>query len=996
MHRRTPGTCLRGGPVLAVTASAIHLKHLPGPRHMLWTPMTSPRFWLIHIERHRAVKTNYFQLAILAAAACLLPTALMSQVHAAGPGVHGRVLGHDPQGRLLGVVPGAQIEFQNGSQTTVGTAVADQAGYYRIDLPPGDYRYRIQAAGYRTEDAGRGLRLTNSQGYAVFNLAMTQGTDEPDRQPPVPPVVTQGKLQGRVLEQLPDGTTGIGRARTTLRRQGTSELRTVISRATAAGDRQIGDYEVVLPVGTYEAAVVADGFDSLQDPEPIEVTEGQDTTRDFLLQRPQPEEASGQGVHGVVTLTDTAPQTTPPPIQLLVFALDGDSAVPVAVSDSGEFSQDLPPGRYRLTATADGYPQTSSPPVYVFAGRYTEVRLVLQAKPIPQPEISLEVLVLGKSTATAKARPLVGAGVSLLKTDADVSTAVDTETDTTGHAVFLPRSAGTYRVQAHATGFEPASSEITMAAGEHKSVTLELSAAAAPATQFTIDVTVTDAITKKPLAGAKLLARHADDTVAASTRGTTDAAGRSRLIVTRTGQYTLLGQAAGYQPEGVRLSVMANQLSYSASLQLKPVSQPVQPDDQQPPETDTQPATSLRVAGFVAWREPTGQLRGVKGARLVWEQISPGQPRTTRIATTGDSGKYEIRVPRGLQQVRVEPPAGFGILSEKVDVTEDGQQKSFVVVRTTVEPPDDTQQPVTVRGLVIAQSASGRETGVNGAEILLSGSAGSATARSGSDGRFQMRVAPGAARVLVRAQGFEPLETSVSVVSDMPVLRLVLKRSISPPADFRFSLTVVEKALRQGRSLTRAIAGVDVSIQGTGQQVQHGVTNSSGQFAARLRPGIYTVRATRKGYESGSAQIQITSRDVTQQLELKPTEQPPQTTSFALTIRVVEHLEPSGKTKPLSQPKPINGAAVSVLKGSQVVASGTTSGQGQLVVRLPAGSYSVKATATGFGSGGQTVTLSRQDAAVTIALTRRLRPEQTIPPLKIRGKVPLTPLGGLK
>ncbi len=611
--------------------------------------------------------------------------------HGCGPGVHGRVLGHDEQGKLLGIVSGAKIEFQNGAKATVASTVSDQHGYYKADLPPGEYYYQIQAAGYRTEDAGRGLRLSNSQGYAIFSLAMTKGMDDPDRKPPVVPAVAVGQLRGSVFEASPDGKTGIPAAGITLREQGSSQLRTVYSRSTADQNKQVGDYEISLPVGTYDAVVTAKGFEPFKDSIPIVIEDGEETQRDFILSRPHPPtESTGQGVRGVVTFADESRSQTRPQVHLQVLSLNGGPGLAVQISADGLFTQDLEPGKYRVVARAEGYPEAASRPVYVFSGSYTNVNLKLKAERVPHPETTLELLVVQSSAATGKHQPLAGATVTILRAGAEAATSSEAETDATGHAVFFPQEAGGYIVDAHATGFQGNTSQVEIIVGQTKSVTLELTPMDAPSNKFTLDITVTDAQTKLPLSGVKLMARHADDTLARSNRTVTDFAGKAKLIVTRTGNYTLLAQAVGYSPAGSKIDVLAEQLNYNVNLSMEPTSpqvtpEPQQPDDQRPP-TGIEPTPPLQVTGFVAYRDEQGQLRGVQGAKLVWERIVPSQPPMTIFTTSGENGKYDVKVQKGLHQVRVEPPAGFGVLTEQVQISQDGQSKYFVVVRSNIKP----------------------------------------------------------------------------------------------------------------------------------------------------------------------------------------------------------------------------------------------------------------------------------------------------------------------
>src|SRR6185436_3775782 len=183
------------------------------------------------LTRILTMPRNSFRLSVAGAAiACLLLGLAPAVARGAGPGVHGRVLGHDEKGTFLGIVAGAKIEFQSRAGAKVAQVAADKDGYYKVNLPPGEYLYKIEAPGYRKEDAGRGMRLEQNQGYAIFNLALTKGQTEPSHKTPEVPPQKIGKLHGRVLEKAPRGTLGISNARLALRREGSRELVTVYSR----------------------------------------------------------------------------------------------------------------------------------------------------------------------------------------------------------------------------------------------------------------------------------------------------------------------------------------------------------------------------------------------------------------------------------------------------------------------------------------------------------------------------------------------------------------------------------------------------------------------------------------------------------------------------------------------------------------------------------------------------------------------------------------------
>ncbi|WP_395742633.1 carboxypeptidase regulatory-like domain-containing protein [Prosthecobacter sp.] len=80
------------------------------------------------------------------------------------PAVHGRVYGQAETGENLGPIPGAKIELLSGKGgRAVAVAVvtaSSPGGYYETkNLPPGDYAYRVTAADFAPEDAGRGFTV---------------------------------------------------------------------------------------------------------------------------------------------------------------------------------------------------------------------------------------------------------------------------------------------------------------------------------------------------------------------------------------------------------------------------------------------------------------------------------------------------------------------------------------------------------------------------------------------------------------------------------------------------------------------------------------------------------------------------------------------------------------------------------------------------------------------------------------------------------------------
>lgn len=116
-------------------------------------------------------------------AAGVLVASAAAPAAAAGPGVHGRVFALDENGVISDAVPGAVIEI-TGDGGASATLTASEGGYYRADLPPGRYHYKVTAAGFRDEEFGRGFSLGRSQGYAVYNFSLISEKKEADREAP--------------------------------------------------------------------------------------------------------------------------------------------------------------------------------------------------------------------------------------------------------------------------------------------------------------------------------------------------------------------------------------------------------------------------------------------------------------------------------------------------------------------------------------------------------------------------------------------------------------------------------------------------------------------------------------------------------------------------------------------------------------------------------------------------------------------------------------------
>lgn len=99
------------------------------------------------------------------------------QAQVVQPAVHGRVYGQNEKGENLGPLPGAKVELLAGpGGKVVASVTANSPGaYYEIkNLSPTDYAYRVSAAGFSTEDAGRGFTVPKATLEYVHDFLLSK------------------------------------------------------------------------------------------------------------------------------------------------------------------------------------------------------------------------------------------------------------------------------------------------------------------------------------------------------------------------------------------------------------------------------------------------------------------------------------------------------------------------------------------------------------------------------------------------------------------------------------------------------------------------------------------------------------------------------------------------------------------------------------------------------------------------------------------------------
>jgi len=785
-------------------------------------------------------------------------------------------MGRDQDGGFAGLVGGANIEFKNQAGNVVARTAASPHGYYKVDLPPGQYFFSVKADGYKDEDAGRGVRLKLSEGYSVLHFSLTRGENEPNRdesQPAEQDPVGVGRLHGRVFERTPNGPIGIAKALVTLRKEGSSELVRVVTRGRGKTDDNTGGYEVVLEEGVWWASVSARGYqpllpDTNNKAEAIVIVADGDAKRDFVLTRHQPETPTDQGIKGMVrALNQDGKTVRAPNVQLQILSLPSGKEISesTAPDNAGGFTQELPKGRYRVIAKAPGYKTAKSPVTFVFRGRYSRVNLTL--KPI------------------------------------------------------------TERVQPDVQIAEVDDQQVTP---DEPDVMVDEQESDAPK-PIEVLVRVYDAAKKRPLPNAKVLLRRPGQSLAAAVRGVTNAQGELGLKVNGAGDCAVLAQANGYRPGGVKLR-LAQGLN-RANIPLSPSSvQP--PADPQPGGTDTErdPTPTRRPFEITVYDAKTRKPLPKTSVQLIHRPTGGMLSGVAVRRTTDLRGEVQLEIPGGAYDVSA---SRNGYLPWNQRMTLDPRKYRISIAmrnqpRPTpgtdeqVSPPTDERDPnptdaiVTVSGRVYYMSTSGslslRRPGIGGmttkpspvgvpgvkliwrrldssvpsSKSAMSGlrvgyrvplRSSSASTTSGSSGRYSIRLPEGRYQAqIIPPQGYRATRDSEIVVvrRGMSEKNFLLSRGVRPidpdsgrpnggdsadPQPQTARVVGYVRAMSGGKLIP--YKGASVLCTGS-RGTRKTVSGPGGQFALdQLRTGTYRVAVSARGYKPATATVAVPVRSKT-------------------------------------------------------------------------------------------------------------------------------------
>ena len=898
-------------------------------------------------------------------------------------GIFGHVYSQDEKTKALTAIPGATIELLQGGKV-VGQATSNARGYYSIEqLSAGAaYHYRVTATGYRDEDSGRGFELNLTEGDAPQDFTMQKGANDPNAKKPEMPTDPVGHLCGQVYEKTPAGEwLGVNGAEVYLRKIGTTKLKRVIVNPPTDGKSSSG-YYANLEAGQWQIIVQADGFDppppaivdivadQMADPKDLFLTRPAHDSHGTgsLVRRPTPADNqlaivpgswkdpafSGggglsryepkqtgdggvtkfvptyQGLSGTITLADaTSGNTTPIRVGIRRAADRADvPSTPVQLDAQGAYKIDRPPGRYTITAEADGYLPAQSSESEVLAGSYKAVNLKLERRPA---ELLVKVydaetkLPLGDATLR-KRRPNEALGAASEMTDA------------TGQFTFKAMPAGEFQVLATMTGYKAGGAIVTLGAGKNETLEISLTRDAKPATLI---VSVHDAENPNGLVGVNVQVTPIGGK--GLDPSTTDSKGSSKKVdLAKPGTFKITVSKTGYIDQERTVALEAGDNSQTFDLQ------------------------------HVKSLEPKLTLIAIdakKGTPLegVSLNISPALPNGAALKTDAQ-GSFESKLPKtGRYTIELTKP-GYETATDYLNAVAGDNTRRVPLSPVMEKPPN--------RLIVYVVEASNTNIAIPGVRVLLRPTTDASSKFEGTTNATGKEIATPLTLqtyiLTVEKDSYEPKNVEVVLPpGDTSKIVSLAKKAVPVKVEaYRLALQIL---LYGGDT---PIAGADIKVE----RVEKADTSASDGVSNFVVPGEgkYNVTVTKTGYEPSTTLVNVNYHLVKQKIYLRPVV----VEAAKRTINVL--VREAGRNGTF----PIDGAKVKILNAKQeVVLEGITNELGRFPAKnLEAGIYTIEATKGDFTQREKVQSDIRlRDDQPEVPLYRDMKvviePKKIIPPI---------------
>jgi len=350
------------------------------------------------------------------------------------------------------------------------------------------------------------------------------------------------------------------------------------------------------------------------------------------------------------------------------------------------------------------------------------------------------------------------------------------------------------------------------------------------------------------------------------------------------------------------------------------------------------------VSGVITDSATTDKLSDVAVALRLGNQ-------TVQRDTTGEDGAYSFAdVDSGNYTIRATK-TGYTVKSVVDTITaEDTLSTVDIAIVKTVT--------TTVSGVV---TDSGSTTVLAGAVVQLragTGMGGGTTDTADAEGKFSFaNVASGSYTLQVSFTGYTSKSITVTISSAEP-------QSVDAQL-VKTVLTAISGKITDSTSAA-ALANVAVALRLGNQTVQRDTTGADGAYSfGDVATGEYTVRATLSGYTQKQVTVDAPTADAV-------------TANIAMVKEVTSSV--SGTVNDSAAAKPLEGAVVMLRAGTRTLYD-TTAEDGKFSFEdVPAGSFTVRASLTGFVTKTVTdsITDAEEPATVTIALATVVTKDITV------------------
>lgn len=353
--------------------------------------------------------------------------------------------------------------------------------------------------------------------------------------------------------------------------------------------------------------------------------------------------------------------------------------------------------------------------------------------------------------------------------------------------------------------------------------------------------------------------------------------------------------------------------------------------------------TCLLLVSVLAPRPAAAQNASING--FVSDNLgNPVSAATVRAITGPSAGRQTSTGSNGQYQLTNLVPGSYTFSAIKTGFQT--STRSATLLNADFQRIDFTLTSTTPTGGSITGTVTRRDTGgaLSGATVTLTGGAGTTTqtATTGSNGVYRFdNLDRGSYRVAVDRDGFTSLTKSVTVT----VGRV-------STANFSLAIRNSELSTLQGRVTDESgigIRGATVRLTG-GSSTLSATTSSAGQYKIqKIVPDSYTVQVTASGFQGQNIPFTITAGD-NARLDVNLTAVgPANSTIQGFTV------DENGNA--------VAGARVTITAGNAPGSAVSDSTGAYVISGLPAGTYVLKATATGFASDTETTQVAQDGTA---------------------------------